>query len=160
MRLKSQEGALSPSLLAATLAGMGASVQQPLIRSLASSSPTVRAAAARALGDLYMHANTFTMDQAIQYASDWTPRGWLPTDGNTVWFEQHLYLQQPMYGTSYLVGKIQIEDLIARMARQQGDAFTLKGFMDAVDDAGMIPMALIAWELTGDDETMVALMAP
>ncbi len=116
--------------------------------------------AARALGDLYMHANIFTMDEAIQYASDWTPRGWLPTDGETVRFEQHLYLQQPMYGTSYLVGKIQIEDLIARMARQQGDAFTLKGFMDAVDGAGMIPMALIAWELTGDDEPVAGLMAP
>ncbi|MDZ4701268.1 MAG: DUF885 family protein [Rhodothermales bacterium] len=116
--------------------------------------------AARALGDLYMHANTFTMDEAIQYASEWTPRGWLPTDGQTVWFEQHLYLQQPMYGTSYLVGKIQIEELIARMARQQGDSFTLKGFMDAVNEAGMIPMALIAWELTGDDEAVAGLVAP
>jgi hypothetical protein len=116
--------------------------------------------AARALGDLYMHSNDFTMDQAIQFASDWTPRGWLPVDGQTVWFEQHLYLQQPMYGTSYLVGKIQIEDLIAHLARQQGEAFTMKGFLDAFNEAGVIPMSMITWEMTGDADTVAGLLEP
>jgi len=105
---------------------------------------------ARALGDLYMHSNEWTMEQAIKFASEWTPREWLAEDGNTVWFEQHLYLRQPTYGTSYLIGKIEIEQLLAERARQLGDAFTLKRFMDELNAAGMIPMSLIRWELTGE----------
>ena len=110
--------------------------------------------AARALGDLRMHANEFTMQEAVNFASLWTPRGWLRKDGSTVWGEQHLYLQQPSYGTSYLIGKIQIQQLIGDVARQQGATFTLKGFMDAFNGAGMIPVTLIRWELTGDPSEM------
>jgi len=106
--------------------------------------------AARALGDLHMHSNEWTMEQAIKFASEWTPRGWLSADGNTVWFEQHLYLQQPTYGTSYVIGKIEIEQLLAERAQQLGDAFTLERFMDELNTAGMIPMSLMRWELTGE----------
>ncbi len=106
--------------------------------------------AARALSGLMMHANEWTMEEAVQFASKWTPRGWLPEDGNTVWGEQHLYLQQPGYGTSYITGKIQIEELIAERANQLGDDFTLKGFMDEFEAAGVIPVSLIRWELTGN----------
>lgn len=106
--------------------------------------------AARALGDLRMHANEFTLQEAVNFASLWTPRGWLRKDGSTVWGEQHLYLQQPSYGTSYIIGKIQVEQLMGDLARQQGDRFTMKGFMDAFNAAGMIPVTLIRWELTGD----------
>jgi hypothetical protein len=111
--------------------------------------------AARALGGLYMHANEWTMEEAVQFASQWTPRGWLPEDGNTVWGEQHLYLQQPGYGTSYLVGKTEIEQLMAERALQLGDDFTLKRFMDEFTAVGIIPVSLARWELTGktDDIT-------
>jgi hypothetical protein len=107
--------------------------------------------AARALGGLMMHANEWTMEEAVSFASEWTPRGWLPADGNTVLGEQHLYLQQPVYGTSYLVGKIEIEKLLGERARQLGDEFTLEGFMDELNGVGMIPVSLIRWELTGED---------
>ena len=105
--------------------------------------------AARALGGLMMHANDWTMEEAVQFASEWTPRGWLPEDGNTVWGEQHLYLQQPGYGTSYITGKVQIEQLIAERANQLGDEFTLKRFMDEFEAAGVIPVSLVRWQLTG-----------
>jgi hypothetical protein len=105
--------------------------------------------AARALGDLRMHANQQTLEQAAEFASAHTPRGWLRLDGTTVRHEQHLYLQQPAYGTSYLVGKMQIEELIAERKGQLGDRFTLRGFMDEFEGAGLIPMSLIRWELTG-----------
>ncbi|MFQ5570832.1 MAG: DUF885 family protein [Rhodothermales bacterium] len=105
--------------------------------------------AARALGGLYMHANEYSMEQARQFASEWTPRGWLPQESATNRFEQHLYLQQPGYGTSYVIGKIEIETLLAERARQLGDDFTLKRFMDELDAAGMIPVSLIRWEMTG-----------
>jgi hypothetical protein len=112
--------------------------------------------AARALGDLRMHANEFTLEQAAQFASEHTPRGWLRLDGNLVRSEQHLYLQQPAYGTSYLIGKMQIERLLATRRRQLGDGFTLRRFMDAFDAAGLIPVSLIAWELTGEPPEHIA----
>jgi uncharacterized protein (DUF885 family) len=105
--------------------------------------------AARALGDLRMHANEFTLEQAAAFASAHTPRGWLRLDGETVRTEQHLYLQQPAYGTSYLIGKIQIETLLAERRRQLGDKFQMKQFMDEFMAAGLIPASLLRWELTG-----------
>ena len=71
---------------------------------------------ARAMGDLMMHANRWTLDEASRLAVDNTSRGWLRIDGATVWGEQQLYLQQPAYGTSYLVGKVQIDDLMGEVA--------------------------------------------
>jgi hypothetical protein len=105
---------------------------------------------ARAIGDLKMHANQFTLEQAAEFASANTPRGWLRLDGSTVRGEQHLYLQQPSYGTSYLIGKMQIEALMGVRRRQLGDAFTVKRFIDELDACGLIPMSLITWELTGE----------
>jgi hypothetical protein len=105
--------------------------------------------AARALGDLQMHANHFTLEQAAQFAAANTPRGWLRLNAATVHFEQHLYLQQPAYGTSYLTGKMQIEALLAEKRQQLGERFTMKAFMDEFDAAGLIPASLLRWELTG-----------
>jgi hypothetical protein len=105
--------------------------------------------AARALGDLRMQSNEFTLEQASAFASANTPRGWLGMDGNLVRAEQHLYLQQPGYGTSYIIGKIEIEKLLADRRRELGEKFTMKRFMKEFDDAGLIPAALIRWELTG-----------
>lgn len=104
---------------------------------------------ARALGDLMMHANEWTLEQAVKFAVEWTPRGWLREDGTTVWFEQALYLQQPAYGTSYLIGKLQIDQLIADRARQLGEGFTLRQFMDDFQAAGIIPVSFVRWEMTG-----------
>jgi hypothetical protein len=105
--------------------------------------------AARAIAGLMMHANQFTIEQAVDYASSRTPRDWLRKDGTTVWEEQHLYLEQPGYGTSYLIGKGEIERILAERVRQLGARFTLRGFMDEFTAVGMIPISLVEWELTG-----------
>ena len=105
--------------------------------------------AARALGDLYMHSNEFTLEQASRFASDHTPRGWLSMSGNLVRGEQHLYLQQPAYGTSYVIGKIETDKLITERRRQLGDAFTMKRFLDEFNAAGLVPISLVRWELIG-----------
>jgi hypothetical protein len=104
---------------------------------------------ARALGDLHMQSNEFTLEQAAQFACDHTPRGWLGMTGNLVRGEQHLYLQQPAYGTSYLIGKIEADKLITERRRQLGEAFTMKRFMDEFTAAGLVPISLLRWELTG-----------
>jgi uncharacterized protein DUF885 len=105
--------------------------------------------AARALGDLRMHANRYTLEQAAAFTSANTPRGWLSLQGNLVRGEQHLYLQQPGYGTSYLIGKMQLEAAIAARRQQEGDRFSFKRFMDDFNATGLIPASLLRWELTG-----------
>ena len=115
--------------------------------------------AARALGGLMMHGEGYTIEQASEFAARWTPRGWMPADSDTVLTEQHLYLQQPGYGTSYIIGKIEIEKLIAERGLELGDGFTIKGFMDELSAAGVIPVSLVHWELTGDD-SQIPRMVP
>jgi hypothetical protein len=105
--------------------------------------------AARALGELYMVANLMTLEQAAAFACAHTPRGWLGMSGNLVRAEQHLYLQQPGYGTSYLIGKIEIEKLLAERKQQLGDRFRMKEFMDSFNAVGLIPASLVRWEMTG-----------
>jgi len=115
--------------------------------------------AARALGDLRMHSHEMTLEQAAAFASANTPRGWLRLDGRTVRGEQHLYLQQPAYGTSYVIGKIEIERLMSDQAHELGDRFSMREFMDAFDAAGLIPVSLVRWEVTGRlDDALVRVV--
>jgi uncharacterized protein (DUF885 family) len=106
--------------------------------------------AARALGDLRMVSGEFNIEQAAEFTSQHTPRGWLSLKGNLVRGEQHLYLQQPGYGTSYLIGKKQIEMLFAGRKMQLGKNFRMKEFMDAFNAVGLIPASLLRWELTAE----------
>jgi len=113
--------------------------------------------AARAMADLRLHSNELTLDEAVKYSVKWTPRGWLAEQGNTVWSEQHLYLEQPSYGSSYVVGKIHIDKLLADRAQQLGAEFRLRGFLDSFHAAGMIPVSLIRWEMTGNGDEIERL---
>lgn len=108
------------------------------------------ARAARGLGNLYAHSNELTMQQAAEIHVTWTPRGWMRRDP-LLGFEQHLYMRMPGYGASYITGGRLMEETMAMRARQLGDAFTMQRFFDEVNGAGMIPVSLIYWELTGDD---------
>jgi hypothetical protein len=109
--------------------------------------------AARGLGNLYAHANDLTMAQAGDIHVNWTPRGWMRRDP-LLGFEQHLYLRQPGYGASYITGGRLMEETIAERARQLGSEFSIRRVMDEINAAGMIPVSLIYWELTGDDRMM------
>ena len=106
--------------------------------------------AARGLGNLYAHSNELNMEKAGDIHVNWTPRGWMRRDP-LLGFEQHLYLRQPGYGASYVTGGRLMEETIALRARQLGDAFTLQRVMDEINAAGMIPVSMIYWEVTGDD---------
>ena len=112
--------------------------------------------AARGLAGLKMHANELPLDQAVLFASAHTPYGWLKPDGDLVWGEQGLYLEQPGYGSSYLMGKAMIESLLAERAPQLGWEFTVHRFMDELNAAGMIPVSMIGWEMTGQRPTVAA----
>ena len=105
--------------------------------------------AARGLASLYLQANEFDLARAKAFQVEWTPRGWMRPDLDLLGFEQQLYLRQPGYGTSYVTGKFLIEDLIRERSHQLGDAFTMKRFFDELNAAGMIPVSLIRWQMTG-----------
>jgi len=113
--------------------------------------------AARAMGDLKMHSKEFTLMDAVDFAEKWTPRGWMPKEGNTVWNDEQLYLNQPGYGTSYVVGKVELEKFIMECAHQLGDRFNMKEFFREFYAAGMIPISLIRWEMTGMDDEIKKL---
>ena len=105
--------------------------------------------AARALGELMMQGDGKSLEEAAAFACALVPRGWLRMDGNLVRGEQHLYLQQPGYGTSYLIGKMEIDKLIAERKARLGDQWSMKSFMDDFNSRGQIPAALLRWEMTG-----------
>ncbi len=115
--------------------------------------------AARGLGSLYAQANIFSMREARDFHVDWTPRGWMREDLDLLGFEQHLYLRQPGYGTSYVTGKYLIERLMAERGRQLKEDFSLRGFFAELDKVGMIPVSLIRWQLTGKDDEITDLMS-
>jgi len=106
--------------------------------------------AARGLGGLRQHAREYTLQEAAEFAAAWVPRGFLPADGATIQGEEHFYLTQPGYGTSYIIGKIEIEKLLAERAKQLGDEFTIKRFFDEFFAVGVIPVSLVRWQLTGN----------
>jgi hypothetical protein len=109
--------------------------------------------AARGLGSLYAHANEMTMEEAGGIHSEYTPRGWMKTEKELLIFEQHLYLRQPGYGTSYITGKYLLEEVMAEYARRkekQNEAFQVKEFFDQVNAIGCIPTSLVYWEMTGN----------
>lgn len=113
--------------------------------------------AARGLGSLYAHANEMTMEEAGNVHIEWTPRGWMKTEKDLVLFEQHLYMRQPGYGTSYVTGKFLLEVTLAeygRQVEQRGETIDLKDFFDRLNAIDSIPISLGRWELTGHRDTI------
>ncbi|WP_394747514.1 hypothetical protein [Spongiimicrobium salis] len=113
--------------------------------------------AARGLGSLYAHANEMTMEEAGGIHSEYTPRGWMKTEKELLIFEQHLYLRQPGYGTSYITGKYLLENALAdysRILESQGKEFVPKDFFDTLNTIGNIPISLANWEMTGVNNSM------
>ena len=76
-------------------------------------------------------------------------------------FEQHLYLRQPGYGTSYITGKYLLERALAdfaKLAEERGEEFRMKDFFDTLNSIDSIPIALARWEMTGLDDEIGMIM--
>jgi hypothetical protein len=106
--------------------------------------------AARGLAALYVQSNEFTLEQAGHFQGEWTPRGWARANDELTTSEQLLYLRQPGYGTSYVIGKILFDQLMTEYSQQQeqaGKPFVLRDFMDQFNGEGMIPVPLMETEM-------------
>ncbi len=110
---------------------------------------------ARGLASLYAQANMINYEQARKFQVQWTPKGWTGNE-KLVGFEQQLYLRQPGYGSSYVTGKYFIERMIMDMGRQQQNKFKLFNFFESLYSAGILPVSLVRWQMTGmNDEIKI-----
>jgi len=108
--------------------------------------------AARGLASLYVQDNRMTLAEAGRFHARWTPRGWSDPASPLVAFEQLLYLRQPGYGASYIVGKAQLDDLLSRAserAAQAGAPFDAAAVIRDLGAPGVIPLSLIETEMMG-----------
>lgn len=109
--------------------------------------------AARGLAALYVQANQLSLEEAGHFHAGWTPRNWAIAGDQLTAFEQLLYLRQPGYGASYILGKLEFDQLLTEYARQQDLAhqpFVMRDFMDRFNNEGMIPIPLMEDELITD----------
>ena len=117
--------------------------------------------AARGLGSLYAHANIMTMEEAGGIHSEYTPRGWMKTEKELLLFEQHLYLRQPGYGSSYITGKYLLEEAMMEYARRcelDKTEFKVMEFFDQLNAIGNIPISLGQWEMTGNNTALMNIV--
>ncbi|HSL16811.1 MAG TPA: DUF885 family protein [Methylomirabilota bacterium] len=106
------------------------------------------ARAVRNRAEVGLHTNEYTIEEAARFMVDRTPM----MEASVARVDAEIYLREPGYGISYQMGKIQIEQLMADRAMQLGARFSLKDFHDRFLAAGMIPISLIRWEMTGFDD--------
>ena len=106
--------------------------------------------AARGLASLRVQANEIGLDEAGRFHAAWTPRGWSDPNSRLVGFEQLLYLRQPGYGPSYIIGKLQLDHLLAlesNRAERERRPFVNRDAFAAILASGIVPPAIIADEV-------------
>ena len=111
-----------------------------------------------AIPDMKMHANEINLADARRLCAEIMPRGWSREDERMVWFEMQSNLRNPGgFHSNVVTGKAYFMKLFRESAQKLGDDFVLRDFVDEFLAAGNIPMSLIRWEMTGnnDDITLV-----
>ena len=112
----------------------------------------------RALSDLHMHSGAWTLTEAMEFSVANAPQGELLDDSPHLWNELgDTTLLHVGWHAQMVAGKVQFMKLFRDRAQQLGDDFNLKEFMDEFYAAGVIPMSLIRWELTGYDDEIKKL---
>ena len=114
--------------------------------------------AIRGLADLRLHSNELSYSEAIDFDVRMCPYGWAEKEGYTIWAHKSNTPLVPGFEMSYTMGKVQLEKLMADRAHQLGGKFNLREFMDEFRSYGMIPFALIRWEMTGLDDEVKKLL--
>jgi hypothetical protein len=106
--------------------------------------------AARGLASLRVQANEIGLDEAGKFHAGWTPRGWSDASSKLVGFEQLLYLRQPGYGPSYIVGKMDLDHLLAlasHRAELEKRPYDNRATFAAILASGIVPPTIIEDEM-------------
>jgi len=111
----------------------------------------------RAIADLKMHSHEYTLEEAMAFAVKCAPHGELLEGSPHLKYEMQTTLRYVGWHMGMVVGKVQFMNLIRDRAKQLGDDFNLKEFMDEYLAAGMIPMSLIRWGMTGFEDEIKEL---
>jgi hypothetical protein len=114
--------------------------------------------AIRGLADLRLHSNELSYSEALDFDVRMCPYGWAEKEGYTIWAHKSNTPLVPGFEMSYTMGKVQLEKLMADRAHQLGTKFNLREFMDEFRSYGMIPFALIRWEMTGLEDEIKKLL--
>lgn len=106
--------------------------------------------AARVPADVWLQLNEMKVAEVVKFWVERTPY----LDADVARVDAEIYLRRPPgYGLGYMIGMLQMQELLADSKRQLGDKFVLKTFHDQFMDAGRVPLSLVRWEMTGlDDE--------
>ena len=108
----------------------------------------------RAIADLKMHSNEFSLQDAIDYVAECAPNDWNIPNGPHAWYEMQTNLRYVGWHMGMVIGKLSMNQLIAERIRKQKEDFTYKEFFNDFFAAGIIPISLVEWHLTGDDKSM------
>jgi hypothetical protein len=106
--------------------------------------------AARGLASLRVQANEIGLDEAGKFHAGWTPRGWSDATSRLVGFEQLLYLRQPGYGPSYIVGKMDLDHLLAlasHRAELEKRPYDNRATFASILASGIVPPTIIEDEM-------------
>lgn len=109
--------------------------------------------ASRIVAETKMHAGEFSLEQANEYLIDFVPF----MEEELGRYDLEGYLRRPGSGSGYILGKIQLEALIAERSLELGEEFSLGELHDEVLRRGMIPLVLVRWELTGERDEVAPL---
>lgn len=91
-------------------------------------------------------------DLTVGQAAQWLTTA-VPMDEETAWQEAAFFGGNPGQSLSYRTGKLQILELLAERARDQGGDFSLQEFHDRLWLEGNVPLVLQRWELlSGRDQ--------
>jgi uncharacterized protein (DUF885 family) len=104
--------------------------------------------AVRVNADIWLQLNQMKVEDVVSYWMRYTPF----LDVNVARVDAEIYLRRPPgYGLGYMIGMVQMQQLLADVKQQQGERFVLREFHDRFLAAGRLPLALVRYEMTGDD---------
>ena len=103
----------------------------------------LRLRALRVVVDVKMALGEMSVDEAVSALMT------VPMDRRIASEEADDFFAAPTGGIVYLIGKMQIERLLAERRRQLGDRFSLRRFHDDLVAAAWVPIELTRWEMTG-----------
>lgn len=110
--------------------------------------------AARTVGDIENQLNAKTAEEVATWWRKVTPF----LDADVARKYAHIRTL-PGHGLEYTIGNVQMWELLAAARHKQGERFNLRNFHDDFIRRGRIPMALIRYEILGDDAMEPALFA-
>lgn len=105
--------------------------------------------AARTMGDVKMQRNEMNVPETMAFWKEWTPY----LDDNVARTDAAIYIRRPPgYGMTYTIGMMQLQQLMVDRKRQLGDKFSIKDYHDYLMNTGRLPVSLLRYDLTGQDD--------